>query len=157
LNAAYRVYKKLVGLNLNFARSLAHSGWRRDMNPADYPNFPGAASLAGYPSEAAFAAAFAGALGTGAGLVSQVNVPHTLVGATGNYHLRAGFDGSLRFNYGSYTDNTIWNSPNCRPNVLYVQSSPVASDVNQQAVRRPTVPTNLYPRRGTSWVCGVAG
>jgi hypothetical protein len=109
--------KKRLGLNLNVARSLAHSGWRPDMNPADYPNFPGAVSVAGYPSEAAFAAAFAGALGTGAGPVSQVNVPQTLVAATGDYHLRAGFDGGLRFNYGSYTDNTIWNASGVRPNV----------------------------------------
>ncbi|MGD0792558.1 MAG: hypothetical protein ABR920_12380 [Terriglobales bacterium] len=97
--------KKRLGLNVSFARSLAHSGWRPDLNPADYPNFPGAVSVAGYPSEAAFAAAFAGALATGAGPVSQMNVPQTLVGATGDYHLRAGFDGGLRFNYGSYTDN----------------------------------------------------
>jgi hypothetical protein len=116
IHSAYEL-KKRVGLNFNFARSLAHSGWRPDLNPADYPNFPGAVSVAGYPSEAAFAAAFAGALGTGAGPVSQVNVPQTLVGAMGNYHLRAGFDGGLRFNYGSYTDNTIWNAQNYRPNV----------------------------------------
>jgi hypothetical protein len=116
IHSAYEL-KKRLGLSLNFARSLAHSGWRPDLNPADYPNFPGAVSVAGYPSEAAFAAAFAGALGTGAGPVSQVNVPQTLVGATGNYHLRAGFDGGLRFNYGSYTDNTIWNTSGVRPNV----------------------------------------
>jgi hypothetical protein len=114
LNSTYEV-KKRVGLNLSFARSLAHSGWRPDLNPADYPDFPGAVSVAGYPTEAAFAAAFAAALGTGAGPVSQVNVPQTLVGATGNYHLRAGFDGGLRFNYGSYTDNTIWNSTGVDP------------------------------------------
>jgi hypothetical protein len=116
INSTYEV-KKRLGLNLNFARSLAHSGWRPDLNPADYPNFPGAVSVAGYPTEAAFAAAFSGALGTGAGPVSQVNVPQTMIGATGNYHLRAGFDGGLRFNYGSYTDNTIWNAPAYRPNV----------------------------------------
>jgi hypothetical protein len=116
IHSAYEL-KKRLGLSLNFARSLAHSGWRPDLNPADYPNFPGAVSVAGYPSEAAFAAAFAGALGTGAGPVSQVNVPQTLVAATGNYHLRAGFDGGLRFNYGSYTDNTIWNTSGVRPNV----------------------------------------
>ncbi len=90
--------KKRLGLNLNFARSLAHSGWRPDLNPADYPYFTGAVPVAGYLTEAAFAAAFAGALATGAGPVSQVNVPQTLVGATGNYHLRSGFDGGLRFN-----------------------------------------------------------
>jgi hypothetical protein len=116
INSTYEV-KKRLGLNLNFARSLAHSGWRPDLNPADYPNYPGAVSVAGYPTEAAFAAAFSGALGTGAGPVSQVNVPQTMIGATGNYHLRAGFDGGLRFNYGSYTDNTIWNAPAYRPNV----------------------------------------
>jgi len=117
--SAHTTYElsKRVGLNLNVARSLAHSGWRPDLNPADYPNFPGAVSVAGYTSEAAFAAAFAGALGTGAGPVSQVNVPQTLIGATGNYHLRAGFDGGLHFNYGSYTDNTIWNTAAYRPNV----------------------------------------
>jgi hypothetical protein len=97
--------KKRLGLNLSFARSLAHSGWRPDLNPADYPNFPGAVSVAGYTSEAAFAAAFSSALGIGAGPVSQMNVPQTLIGATGDYHLRSGFDGGLRFNYGSYTDN----------------------------------------------------
>jgi hypothetical protein len=109
--------KKRLGLNVSFAHSAAHSGWRPDLNPADYPYFSGAVNVAGYPTEAAFAAAFAGALGTGAGPVSQVNVPQTLIGATGNYHLRAGFDGGLRFNYGSYTDNTIWNTAAYRPNV----------------------------------------
>lgn len=109
--------KKHLGLNVSLARSQAHSGWRPDLNPADYPNFPGAVTVAGYPSEAAFAAAFASALGIGAGPVSQANVPQTLVGATGNYHLRAGYDGGLHFNYGSYTDNTIWNTPGVRPNV----------------------------------------
>jgi len=96
--------KKRLGLNLNLAHSAAHSGWRPDLNPADYPNFPGAVSVAGYTSEAAFAAAFANALGIGAGPVSQINVPQTLIGATGDYHLRSGFDGGLRFSYGSYTD-----------------------------------------------------
>jgi hypothetical protein len=52
-----------VGLNLNFARSLAHSGWRPDLNPADYPVFPGAVSIAGYNSAADFATAFSNALG----------------------------------------------------------------------------------------------
>lgn len=35
----------------------------------------------------------------------------------GNYYFRKGFDGGLRFNYGSYTDNTILNTPGIRPNV----------------------------------------
>ncbi len=106
--------KKRVALNLNFARSLAHSGWRPDLNPADYPPFPWTTAPGGDPQ---FPAHLAGALGIGAGPVSQVNVPQTLIGATGDYHLRAGFDGGLRFNYGSYTDNTIWNTPNYRPDV----------------------------------------
>ena len=104
VHTTYEV-KKRVGLNLNFARSLAHSGWRPDLNPADYPVFPGAVSVAGYNSAADFATAFSNALGIGSGIVSQMDVPQTLIGATGDYHLGAGFDGGLRFNYGSYTDN----------------------------------------------------
>jgi len=104
MHTAYEL-KKRLGLNLSLARSLAHSGWRPDLNPADYPIFPGAVSVAGYASQADFAAAFSNALGIGSGLVSQMDVPQTLVGATGDYHLRSGFDGGLRFNYGSYTDN----------------------------------------------------
>ena len=97
--------KNRLGFNLSVARSLAHSGWRPDLNPADYPIFPGAVTVAGYASQADFATAFSNALGIGSGIVSQMNVPQTLVGATGDYHLHAGFDGGLRFNYGSYTDN----------------------------------------------------
>jgi hypothetical protein len=98
--------KKRLGLNVSFAHSAAHSGMRPDLNPADYPTFePGTTTPA----------LFAAALGIGAGPVSQVNVPQTLIGATGNYHLRSGFDGGLRFNYGSYTDNTIWNTPGIDP------------------------------------------
>jgi hypothetical protein len=82
---------------------------RPDVNPADYPTT--------CPPFCIDPVAFAGALAIGAGPVSEVNVPQTLVGATGNYHLRAGFDGGLRFNYGSYTDNTNWNAPAFRPNV----------------------------------------
>jgi hypothetical protein len=116
IHTGYEV-KKHLGLNVNFAHSAAHSGWRPDVNPADYLNFPGAVSVAGYATQAAFAAAFATALGVGAGPVSQVNVPQTLIGATGDYHLRGGFDGGLRFNYGSYTDDTLWASTGIRPNV----------------------------------------
>ena len=94
--------KKRLGLNVSFAHSAAHSGMRPDLNPADYPPFPWTTAVGGDPL---FPQHLAGALGTGAGPVSQVNVPQTLVGATGNYRLRAGFDGGLRFNYGSYTDN----------------------------------------------------
>ena len=116
VHTTYEV-KKQFGLNLNVAHTIAQSGWRPDLNPADYPIFPGAVTVAGYTSEAQFAAAFSGALATGSGPVSQVNVPQTLIGATGDYHLRSGFDGGLRFNYGSYADNTIWNTLGTRPNV----------------------------------------
>jgi hypothetical protein len=108
INSTYEL-KKRLGLNVSFAHSAAHSGMRPDVNPADYPTT--------CPPFCVDPVAFAGALATGAGPVSQVNVPQTLVGATGNYHLRAGFDGGLRFNYGSYTDNTIWNTAAYRPNV----------------------------------------
>ncbi len=101
--------KKRLGLNVNFAHSAAHSGLRPDVNPADYAKT--------CPPFCVDPVLFANALATGAGPVSQVNVPQTLVGATGNYHFRAGFDGGLRFNYGSYTDNTIWNTPGIRPDV----------------------------------------
>ena len=94
--------KKRLGLNVNFAHSAAHSSLRPDVNPADYPPFPWTTDPNGDPQ---FPAHFANALAIGAGPVSQVNVPQTLIGATGDYHLRAGFDGGLRFNYGSYTDN----------------------------------------------------
>jgi hypothetical protein len=113
INSTYEL-KKRLGLNLNFARSLAHSSMRPDVNPADYPPFPWTTDPNGDPL---FPQHFAEALATGAGPVSQVNVPQTLIGATGNYHLRSGFDGGLRFNYGSYTDNTIWNTPAFRPDV----------------------------------------
>jgi len=96
--------KKHLGLGVNFAHSVAHSGFRPDLNPADYPVFPGAVSVAGYPTDLAFAQAFAGALGLGAGQVSEVDVPQTIIGATGDYHSSSGFDGGLRFSYGSYTD-----------------------------------------------------
>jgi hypothetical protein len=85
--------KQRVGLNVNFAHSAAHSGMRPDLNPADYPALPGADPQA-----------FSDALKLGAGLVSRVDVPQTLVGSTVDYHSRSGFDGGLRFNYGSYTD-----------------------------------------------------
>jgi hypothetical protein len=106
--------KKRLGLNVNFAHSAAHSSLRPDLNPADYPPFPWTTDPNGDPQ---FPAHFANALAIGAGPVSQVNVPQTLIGASGNYHLRSGFDGGLRFNYGSYTDNTIWATTGTRPDV----------------------------------------
>ena len=103
IRSAYEL-KHRVGLNINFAHSAAHSSWRPDLNPADYPNFPGAVDPAGYPSEAAFASAFSQALGLGSGLVSKIDVPQTLLGSTVDYHFHSGFDGGFRFHYGSYTD-----------------------------------------------------
>ena len=93
--------KKRLGLNVSFAHSVAHSGLRPDLNPADYPVFPWTTDPNGDPQ---FPAHFAGALAIGSGIVSQMNVPQTLIGATGDYHFKSGFDGGLRFNYGSYTD-----------------------------------------------------
>ncbi len=103
VRSSYEI-KKRVGLNFNFAHSAAHSGFRPDVNPADYPLFPGAVSVAGYTSDANFAQSFANALALGSGLVSQVDVPQAILGATGDYHLPSGSDAGLRFNYGSYTD-----------------------------------------------------
>jgi hypothetical protein len=106
--------KKRLGLNVSFAHSAAHSSLRPDVNPADYPTFPWTTDPNGDPE---FPQHFANSLAIGAGPVSQVNVPQTLIGATGDYHLRAGFDGGLRFNYGSYTDNTVWAQTGIRPDV----------------------------------------
>lgn len=96
--------KQRLNFQVNFARSLAHSGFRPDLNPADYPNFPGAVSVAGYPTEAAYAAAFSQALGLASGPVSLMDVPQSIVGSTLDYHLQKGFDAGMRYNYGSYAD-----------------------------------------------------
>ncbi len=103
INTGYQIKQRLA-LQVDFARSLAHSGFRPDLNPADYPVFPGAVSVAGYPTEAAYASAFSQALGLASGPVSLVNVPQSILGSTLNYHFDKGFDGGLRFNYGSYAD-----------------------------------------------------
>lgn len=95
--------KQRLALNFGFAHSVAHSGFRPDLNTADYPVFPGAVDVAGYTSNAALATAFSQALALGSGPVSPMDVPQTLVGSRVDYH-RSGFDGGLRFNYGSYTD-----------------------------------------------------
>jgi hypothetical protein len=113
LHSSYEL-KKRAGFSVNFAHSAAHSSMRPDVNPADYPPFPWTIDPNGDPQ---FPAHFANALTIGAGPVSQVNVPQTLIGVTGDYHLRAGFDGGLRFNYGSYTDNTGWARQGIRPDV----------------------------------------
>ncbi len=96
--------KQRLALNVSFAHSVAHSGFRPDLNPADYPIFPGAVSVAGYSSEAAFATSFSQALGLGSGLVSEAFVPQSILGSSLNYHFHYGFDSGLRFNYGSYAD-----------------------------------------------------
>ncbi|MGO9083933.1 MAG: hypothetical protein ACLQBK_01800 [Candidatus Sulfotelmatobacter sp.] len=103
LHTEYEV-KQRVRFRADLARTLAHSGFRPDLNPADYPVFPGAVTVAGYASEAAFATAFSQALDLSSVLVSQVDVPQSIVGVTADYHLHSGFDGGLRFNYGSYAD-----------------------------------------------------
>jgi len=96
--------KQRMRFRADFARSIAHSGFRPDLNPADYPVFPGAVDVAGYASQADFATAFSQSLGLSSVLVSQVNVPQSIVGSTLDYHTHSGFDGGFRFNYGSYAD-----------------------------------------------------
>jgi len=93
--------KKRLGLNVSYAHSAAHSGFRPDLNPADYPAFPWTTAQGGDPQ---FPAHLAGALALAAGTISQVDVPQTLIGSTANYHFRSGFDTGFHFNYGSYTD-----------------------------------------------------
>jgi len=96
--------KHRLRFGADFARSLAHSGFRPDLNSADYPVFPGAVTVAGYASNAAFATAFSQSLGLSSGLVSQAFVPQSIVGSRLDYHTQSGFDGGFRFNYGSYGD-----------------------------------------------------
>ncbi len=103
LRTEYEMKKKLR-LKADFARTLAHSGYRPDLNPADYPIFPGAVDVAGYASQADYANAFSQALGLSSILVSQVDVPQSVVGIIADYHTHSGFDGGLRFSYGSYAD-----------------------------------------------------
>jgi len=96
--------KQRLALGADFARSLAHSGFRPDLNPAHYPIFPGAVDVAGFNSQQDYAAAFSQALGIASGPVSLMDVPQSIVGSTLDYHLGRGFDGGLRFHYGSYAD-----------------------------------------------------
>ena len=98
LRSTYEL-KKRLGLNLNFAHSAAHSGFRPDLNPVvDPANFPGVDPVTG-----GFFGAGA-ALALAAGQISLVNVPQAIIGSAVDYHFPSGFDGELRFNYGSYTD-----------------------------------------------------
>ena len=96
--------KSRMSLGVDFARTLAHSGFRPDLNPNNYPIFPGAVSVAGYASQQAYATAFSQSLAIGAGPVSLVDVPQSIVGSTFNYHFKSGLDGGLHYNYGSYAD-----------------------------------------------------
>ena len=100
--------KKRMSLGVDFARSVAHSGFRPDLNPADYPafNYLNAFMVNGnpYPSLAAYTSAFSGALGIASGPVSLMEVPQSIVGSTFNYHFRSGFDSGLHYNYGRYAD-----------------------------------------------------
>jgi|SRR5579872_564364 len=96
--------KQRFGFQVDFARTLAHSGFRPDLNPANYPNFPGAVPVAGYPTEGAYATAFGQALGLASGPVSLMDVPQSIVGSTLDYRFDKGFNGGMRFNYGSYAD-----------------------------------------------------
>jgi hypothetical protein len=100
VHTTYEV-KKRLRFNADFARSVAHSGMRPDVNPADYPAFPWTTAAGGDPQ---FPAHFAGSLSLASGLVSQVFVPQSIVGSTMDYHFGSGFDGGFRFNYGSYAD-----------------------------------------------------
>jgi len=102
--------KKRLGFGVDFARSLAHSGWRPDLNPANYPAFTPPPP---YLGQTDYANAFSAALGLGSGVVSQANVPQTLISSTADYRFRAGFNGGFRFNYGSYANHvsTVYNSP----------------------------------------------
>jgi len=107
LHTSYELKKRLA-FQVDFARSVAHSAFRPDLNPADYPafNYANAVMVDGnpYPSLAAYTTAFSQALGVAAGPVSLMDVPQSIVGSTLNYHAQSGFDGGLRFNYGSYAD-----------------------------------------------------
>jgi hypothetical protein len=90
LQSTYEV-KRHLGLMASYTHSGAHSGFRPDTNPADFPGVDPAAIAA---------------VALGAGPVSLVNVPQAIIGSTANYHFSSGFDSGLRFNYGSYTDYT---------------------------------------------------
>lgn len=87
--------KQRLRFRADFAHSVAHSGMRPELNPTNYPAFPGADPVA-----------FSGALQLASTVVSQVYVPQSIVGATADYHFKYGFDSGLRFNYGSYADRS---------------------------------------------------
>lgn len=92
VRSTYEV-KKRLGLGLDFSHSAAHSSMRPDLNPNNYPAFPGVS-----PSD------FSSALALGAGPISQVNIPQAILGSAVNYHFPSGFDAGLKFNYSSYRD-----------------------------------------------------
>ncbi len=121
--------KKRFGVGVDVARSLAHSGWRPDVNPADYPQetslnawTPPLCSTppclpfnsdGSYGTYTDYLNAFASSLTLGSGVASQVKVPQTIVASTADYRFGKGFNGGFRFNYGSYANrvNTTYTSP----------------------------------------------
>jgi hypothetical protein len=135
LRTSYEV-KKRFGVGLDFARSLAHSGWRPDLNTAHYPIFPGAVDVAGYASQADFQNAFSAALGLGSGVASQANVPQTIIGSTADYRFGRGFNGGFRFNYGSYANNvsTVYTSPLFNYQPLYFNRNDLSGKLRSYSV-----------------------
>jgi hypothetical protein len=118
--------RKRFGVGIDFARSLAHSRWRPDVNPANYPTTwtpplwggPGPSpapfnSDGTYGTYADYVNAFSSSLALGSGAVSQVNVPQTIIASTVDYRFHHGFNGGFRFNYGSYANrvSTNYTSP----------------------------------------------
>jgi hypothetical protein len=117
VNTTYEA-KQRLRFRADFVHSVAHSGMRPDVNPADYPAFPWTTDPAGDPL---FPQHLAEALGLSSTLVSQAYIPQSIVGSTLDYHSHNGFDGGLRFNYGSYADRigrltyTVQGTPFTRP------------------------------------------
>jgi hypothetical protein len=118
--------KKQFGIGVDFARSLAHSEWRPDVNPANYPTTwtpplwagPGPSpapfnSDGSYATYADYVNAFGSSLALGSGVASHANVPQTIIASTADYRFGRGFNGGFRFNYGSYANrvSTTYTSP----------------------------------------------
>jgi hypothetical protein len=129
LRTSYEI-KKRFGVGLDVVRSLAHSSWRPDANPAHYPqeNSPNAwtpplcagpcpapynSSDNTFATYADYLNGYAAALALGSGVGSQAKVPQTIIASTADYRFGKGFNGGFRFNYGSYANHvsTIYNSP----------------------------------------------
>ena len=126
--------KKRFGIGIDFARSLAHSSWRPDLNTAHYPTFDWA--FAGYNSAADYLNAFSASLALGSGVASQINVPQTIIASTADYRFGKGFNGGLRFNYGSYANhvNTVYNSPGQYSQPLFFNRSDLSGALRSYSV-----------------------